>query len=69
MNIAKNNYPEETELDTNPSLTLGRSITLALLSVSLAVSPPVVITTQKFLILHTWIHQREIDQSGEGSRV
>ena len=25
----KNNYPEETELDTNPSLTLARTLTLS----------------------------------------
>ena len=25
INIDKNNYPEETELDTNPSLTLARA--------------------------------------------
>ena len=25
-NIDKNNYPEETELDTNPSLTLARTL-------------------------------------------
>ena len=28
-NIDKNNYPEETELDTNPSLTLARNLTLS----------------------------------------
>ena len=28
-NIDKNNYPEETELDTNPSLTLARTLTLS----------------------------------------
>ena len=27
-NIDKNNYPEETELDTNHSLTLGEPLTL-----------------------------------------
>ena len=29
INIDKNNYPEETELDTNPSLTLARTLTLS----------------------------------------
>ena len=29
INIHKNNYPEETELDTNPSLTLARTLTLS----------------------------------------
>ena len=28
-NIDKNNYPEETELDTNPSLTLAENLTLS----------------------------------------
>ena len=28
-NIDKNNYPEETELDTNTSLTLARTLTLS----------------------------------------
>ena len=29
INIDKNNYTEETELDTNPSLTLARTLTLS----------------------------------------
>ena len=29
INIDKNNYPEETELDTNTSLTLARTLTLS----------------------------------------
>ena len=29
MNIDKNNYPVEMELDTNPSLTLARTLTLS----------------------------------------
>ena len=29
MNIDKNDYPEETELETNPSLTLARTLTLS----------------------------------------
>ena len=29
INIDKNKYPEETELDTNPSLTLARTLTLS----------------------------------------
>ena len=28
IDIDKNNYPEETELDTNPSLTPARTLTL-----------------------------------------
>ena len=30
INIDKNNYPEETELDTNSSLTLARTLTLSI---------------------------------------
>ena len=29
MNIDENTYPEETELDTNPSLTVARALTLS----------------------------------------
>ena len=29
MNIDKDNYPEETELDTDPSLTLAQTLTLS----------------------------------------
>ena len=29
INIDKNNYPEETELDSNPSLTLAGTLTLS----------------------------------------
>ena len=29
-NIDKNNYPEETELDTNPSLTQAQTLTLSI---------------------------------------
>ena len=29
INIDENNYPEQTELDTNPSLTLARTLTLS----------------------------------------
>ena len=29
INSGKNNYTEETELDTNPSLTLARTLTLS----------------------------------------
>ena len=29
INIDKYNYPEETELDTNPSLTLARTLTIS----------------------------------------
>ena len=29
INIDKNNYPEETESDANPSLTLAQTLTLS----------------------------------------
>ena len=29
IDIDKNNYPEETELDTDPSLTLAQTLTLS----------------------------------------
>ena len=59
INIDKNNYPEETELDTNPSLTLPRTLTLSTrVSIFLAISRSVVVTTPRFLILCIWIHQK-----------
>ena len=54
--IDKSNYPEETELDTNPSLTLAQTLTLSIVSTILAILLPVVVTTARFLILRTWIH-------------
>ena len=58
LNIDKNNYPEETELDTNPSLTLARTLTLSTGERILAILCPVVITTPRFLISCIWIHQK-----------
>ena len=55
-NIHKNNYLEETELDTNPSLTLAQTLTLSIVSAVLAILLPVVVMTARFLILRTWIH-------------
>ena len=55
LNIDKNNYPEETELDTNPSLTLARTLTLSTGERILAILRPVVVTTLRFLILCIWI--------------
>ena len=46
LNIDKNNYPEETELDTNPSLTLA--LTLSTGERILAILRPVVVTTPRF---------------------
>ena len=48
LNIDKNNYPEETELDTNPSLTLVRTLTLSTGERILAILRPVVLTTPQF---------------------
>ena len=58
LNIDKNNYPEETELDTNPSLTLARTLTLSTGERILAILRPVVVTTLRFLIWCIWIHQK-----------
>ena len=58
INIDKNNYPEETELDTNPSLTLARTLTLSTgerISGHFAFSRCYDTT---LLILHIWIHQK-----------
>ena len=57
LNIDKNNYPEETELDTNPSLTLARTLTLSTGERILAILRPIVVTL-RFLILCIWIHQK-----------
>ena len=48
LNIDKSSYPEETELDTNPSLTLARTLTLATGEHILAILRPVVVTTPRF---------------------
>ena len=58
LNIDKNNYPEETELDTNPRLTLARTLTLSTGERILAILRPVVITTPRFKISCMWIHQK-----------
>ena len=54
LNIDKNKYPEET----NPSLTLARTLTLSTGERILAILRPVVVTTLRFLILCIWIHQK-----------
>ena len=56
INIDKNSYPEETELNTNSSLTLAQALTLSTGGPSLAISLPVVVTAQLYLILLTEIH-------------
>ena len=48
LNIDKNNYPEETKLDTNPSLSLARTLTLSTGQRILAILRPVVVTTPRF---------------------
>ena len=48
LNIEKNSYPEETELDTNPSLTLARNLTLSIGERILAILRPVAVTTPRF---------------------
>ena len=58
IDIDKNNYPGETELDTNPSLTLARTLTLSTGERILAILRPVVVTTPRFLISCVWIHQK-----------
>ena len=58
INIDKNNYPEETELDTNPSLTLARTLTLSTGERSFGNFTPSLVTTSRFLILCIWIHQK-----------
>ena len=56
INIDDNNFPEETELDTNSSLTLAQNQPYPLVSMILSISFPVVVTTPRFLILLIWIY-------------
>ena len=58
INIDKNNYPQETELDTSPSLTLSRTLTLSTGERSFGHYTYSLVTTPRFLILCTWIHQK-----------
>ena len=58
INIDKNNYPEETELDTNPSLTLARTLTLSTGGRNFGNFTSSLVTTPLFLILLIWIHQK-----------
>ena len=57
INIDKNGYPEETELDTNPSLTLARTLTLSIGERIFGHFTSSLATTPRFLILCIWIHQ------------
>ena len=58
INIDKNNYSEETELDINPSLTLARTLTLSICERIFDHFAPSLVTTPRFLILFIWIHQK-----------
>ena len=58
INIDKKNYPEETELDTNPSLTLARTLTL---STGERISGHFTFSRcddTRFLVLRIWIHPK-----------
>ena len=55
INIDENIYPE-TELDTNPSLTLAQSLTLTTGKRIFAIWFPVFVMTPQFLVLRTRIH-------------
>ena len=48
ININKNDYPEETDLDTNPSLTLAQTLTLSTGERILAISRPVLLRHHDF---------------------
>ena len=58
INIDKDDYPEETELDTNPSLTLARTLTLSTGERSFGHFTSSLVTTPRFLILWVLIHQK-----------
>ena len=58
INIDKNNHPEETELDTNPSLTLARTLTLSTGERNFGHFTSSLIMTPRFLILCIWCHQK-----------
>ena len=57
INIDENNFPEETELDTIPSLTLARTLTLSIGERNFGDFTSSLVTTSRFLILRIWIHQ------------
>ena len=58
INIDTNYYPEETELDTNPSLTLARTLTLSTGELNFGNFTSSLVTTPRFLILRIWIQQK-----------
>ena len=58
INIDKNNYPEETELDTNPNLTLAQTLSLSIGERIFGHFTSTLVKTPRFLILCIWIHQK-----------
>ena len=58
INIDKNNYPEETEIDTNPSLTLARTLTLSVGERIFGHFTSSLVTTSRFLIVCICIHHK-----------
>ena len=60
INIDKNYYPEETELDTNPSLTLARTLTLSTGELNFGNLTSSLVTTPRLLILRIWNHQKNL---------
>ena len=57
IDIDKKIYPEETELDTNPSLTLARTLTLSIGERNFDKFTSSLVTTPRFIILRIWINQ------------
>ena len=65
INIDKNNYPEELELGTNPSLTLARTLTLSIGERRFGHFTYSLVTATRFLILCIWIHQKNLGMDRE----
>ena len=63
INIGENNYPEETELDTNPSLTLARTLTLSTDERYFGNFTSSLVTTPEFCVYEF------TKKSGEGTRI
>ena len=57
INIDKNNYPEETELDTNPCLALAHTLTLSTGECNFGHFTSSLVTTPQILIMLIWMHQ------------
>ena len=56
--VDKNNHPDETELDTNHSLTLTPSLILSTGERNFGNFASSLVTTPQFLVLRIWIHQK-----------